>query len=77
MARRKKTEPQLRKVASGFDGFEDIAVYLADCVVELQRTSTDTISRRSLRIRKDRGSAHTHNWIPYVIGRGGIEIDPA
>lgn len=56
--------------------FEDIAVYLSDCVVELRRTSTDAISRRSLRILKYRGSAHTQNWVPYVIGRGGIEIDP-
>lgn len=56
--------------------FEDIAVYMADCVVELQRTSTDAISRRSLRILKYRGSGHTQNWVPYVIGRGGIEIDP-
>ncbi len=56
--------------------FEEIAMYMADCVVQLERSAMDTISSRNLFIQKYRGSDHAQNKIPYVIGPGGIEVEP-
>lgn len=56
--------------------FEDLAMYMADCVVILQRSATDTISSRNLFIQKYRGSNHAQNKVPYVIGAQGIEVEP-
>src|SRR5690606_16701053 len=56
--------------------FEDIAMYMADCVVLLERSANDSVSNRSLFIQKFRGSDHVQNKVPYVIGPGGIEVEP-
>lgn len=62
---------------SGRGFLEDIATYAADCVVELERTSFNGIANRTLCIQKYRGSDHTQNKVPYIIGEQGIEIAPA
>jgi circadian clock protein KaiC len=56
--------------------FEDIAMYMADCVVLLERSAPDAISSRNLFIQKYRGSDHVQNKVPYVIGSSGIEVEP-
>ncbi|KJS07728.1 MAG: hypothetical protein VR73_08140 [Gammaproteobacteria bacterium BRH_c0] len=56
--------------------FEDLAMYMADCVVILERSATDNISSRNLFIQKYRGSNHAQNKVPYVIGPRGIEVEP-
>jgi circadian clock protein KaiC len=58
--------------ASG--SFENIASYLADCVIMLERSTVNAVSSRSVQIGKYRGSTHRQNPVPYVIGRRGIEI---
>jgi len=54
--------------------FENIATYLADCVIVLERSTVNAVSSRNLQISKYRGSTHRQNPVPYVIGRRGIEI---
>lgn len=54
--------------------FNELAMYTADCVVELRRAAEDTVSTRSLRIRKYRGSGHLQSWVPYTIGTQGLEL---
>lgn len=54
--------------------FENIASYLADCVIVLERSTVSGVSSRNLQISKYRGSTHRQNPVPYVIGRHGIEI---
>lgn len=56
-------------------GFEDIALYMADCVVELARDTQDGLSPRSIRIEKYRGSAHALNWFPFLMTERGIEVE--
>ncbi|MEQ9394052.1 circadian clock protein KaiC [Haliea sp.] len=62
---------------SGRGFLEDLATYMADCVLELDRDSFHGIAYRTLYIQKYRGSGHTQNKVPYTIGDQGIEIVPA
>ena len=56
--------------------FEDIATFLADCVIALERNTVEGMSHRSLYIQKYRGSSHTQNKVPYIIDANGIEVEP-
>jgi circadian clock protein KaiC len=55
-------------------GFEEIAVFMADCVIELARETEDGVSNRSIRIQKYRSSGHAQNWVPFVMTKQGIEV---
>jgi circadian clock protein KaiC len=48
--------------------------YMADCVVVLSRTLTDTESSRTLIIEKYRGAGFSANPAPMVISRSGVEV---
>ncbi len=50
--------------------------YLVDCVVDLDAKVVDTLSHRSLRIVKYRGSAHYDNEVPCMIGPAGFHLAP-
>lgn len=52
----------------------DFLQYMADCVVLLQHDVRESISRRSVRILKYRGSKFSENEFPLLISTGGIEI---
>lgn len=56
------------------DGVEDIAEYIADCVIELERGTEDGLANRGLRIQKYRGSPHGQSRVPFIITEDGIEI---
>lgn len=55
-------------------GFEEMAIFMADCVIEMLLDISDNISNRSIRIKKYRSSGHTQNRIPLVITKQGIEV---
>ncbi len=48
--------------------------FMADCAVLLSQRVTDRLAARELRVVKYRGSAHTLNEVPFVIGKTGIEV---
>ena len=56
-------------------GFEEIALYMADCVVELRRDSEDGMSRRNIRVQKYRGSGHSLTRLPFMMTSRGIEVE--
>ena len=56
-------------------GFEEIALYMADCVVELMRDTENDGSSRSIRIQKYRSSSHAQSRIPFVLTKHGIEVE--
>lgn len=56
------------------EDFEDIALYMADCVVELERGIEEGAATRSLRIQKYRSSAHVQSRAPFIMTEQGIEI---
>jgi len=55
-------------------GFEEMALYMADCVVELERGTEDGLANRSVRIQKYRGSGHAQSRVPFLMTEKGIEI---
>ncbi|MDR6951130.1 circadian clock protein KaiC [Ancylobacter sp. 3268] len=55
-------------------GFEEVALYMSDCVVELERNTEDGLANRSLRIQKYRSSAHAQSRVPFLMTQKGIEI---
>lgn len=55
-------------------GFEEVALYMSDCVVELERHSEEGLAKRSLRIQKYRSSAHAQSRVPFLMTEKGIEI---
>ncbi|MDP9902483.1 circadian clock protein KaiC [Variovorax ginsengisoli] len=56
-------------------GFEEIALYMADCVVELTRDAQGDMSSRSMRIQKYRSSSHAQSKVPFVMTAQGIEVE--
>lgn len=62
-------------LGSAMGRFEDMATYMADCVVVLEHKVLDTISCRNLIIQKYRGCGHVQNQVPYVIDSQGIELE--
>lgn len=50
--------------------------YVSDCVILLDHRATDQISTRRLRIVKYRGTAHSTNEYPFLIGEDGISLLP-
>ncbi|WP_439535649.1 circadian clock protein KaiC [Methyloversatilis sp.] len=50
--------------------------YLVDCVIDLESQMVDTLSMRTLRILKYRGSAHYGNRVPCLIGARGFDLVP-
>jgi circadian clock protein KaiC len=50
--------------------------YLSDCVILLDHRVIDQISTRQLRIIKYRGTAHSTNEYPFLIGEDGISLLP-
>ncbi|SHG59482.1 circadian clock protein KaiC [Kaistia soli DSM 19436] len=56
-------------------GFEEIALYMADCVIELSRETEDGASPRGIRIQKYRSSDHMLRRLPFLMTAGGIEVE--
>ena len=56
-------------------GFEEIALYMADCVIELSRETEDGASPRGIRIQKYRSSDHMLRRLPFLMTPGGIEVE--
>ncbi|MBV8509366.1 MAG: circadian clock protein KaiC [Xanthobacteraceae bacterium] len=56
-------------------GFEEMGLYMADCVIELTRDAEDALSSRSLRIQKYRSSNHVQGWMPFIMMAQGIEVE--
>ncbi|MBD0416987.1 circadian clock protein KaiC [Oryzicola mucosus] len=56
-------------------GFEEIALYMADCVVEMRREGQDSVSRRSIWIQKYRGSGHSLARVPFIVTFKGVEVE--
>lgn len=54
--------------------FEEIALYMADCVIELERSAEEGMATRSLRIQKYRNSGHAQSRVPILLSSQGIEI---
>ncbi len=50
--------------------------YVADCVIALEHRVAEEVSTRYLRVAKYRGSSHSTNEFPFVIGPRGISILP-
>jgi circadian clock protein KaiC len=48
--------------------------FMADCSVILNHELLQGISQRNLRVVKFRGSAHSENESPFVIGDGGLQV---
>jgi circadian clock protein KaiC len=63
---------KLHPVAGG--GFEEVALYMSDCVVELDRLVENGTASRGLHIQKYRSSPHAQGRMPFLITRHGIEI---
>ncbi|MEZ0211508.1 MAG: ATPase domain-containing protein [Xanthobacteraceae bacterium] len=55
--------------------FESLALYMADCVVELERAFEDGLSSRRLRIQKYRSSSHAESRFPLVMTSRGVEVE--
>lgn len=53
---------------------EEVALYVADCVVELTRDARWETSSRSMRIQKYRSSGHAQSSVPFVMTTQGIEV---
>lgn len=47
---------------------------MLDCVVTLEHRVVDSVSQRSMRIRKYRGTGFEENAIPFVIGQRGLDV---
>lgn len=56
-------------------GFEEISLYMADCVVELMRDGRDGMSHRSISIQKYRGSGHSLSRLPFIVTEQGIDVE--
>ncbi|MBB3930926.1 circadian clock protein KaiC [Kaistia hirudinis] len=56
-------------------GFEEMALYMADCVVELSRDAEDGFSTRGVAIQKYRSSAHAQGRVAFVMTASGIVVD--
>lgn len=56
------------------EGFEEIALYMSDCVIELERGAEEGMATRNLRILKYRNSAHAQSRVPFIMSREGIVI---
>ncbi len=54
-------------------GFEE---YLSDCVLLLDHRISEQISKRRLRVVKYRGSAHSADEFPFLVGSRGISVFP-
>lgn len=68
----------LLTVKAGFSvnsSFEDLALYMADCVIELSRDTEDGVSNRSIRIQKYRGSSHVLSRQPFLLTAQGFEVE--
>jgi circadian clock protein KaiC len=48
--------------------------YLVDCVILLQHNLKNGIASRSIRVLKSRGTAHSSNEYPLLIGKSGIVV---
>ncbi len=48
--------------------------YVSDCVIDLSQTLQGQTTRRHLRIRKYRGTAHGSNAYPFLIGKHGFHL---
>ena len=59
--------------ASG--GFEELALYLADCVIELTSDMESGFANRAIRVQKFRGSAHLLSRQPLLMTAQGIEVE--
>lgn len=57
------------------NSFEELALYMADCVVELNRDIDENIASRSIRIQKYRGSPHILSRQPFLLTDHGFVID--
>lgn len=55
---------------------QGIEEYVSDCVVLLDHRVAGQLATRRLRIVKYRGSAHSADEIPFLIGRSGISVLP-
>jgi circadian clock protein KaiC len=51
--------------------------FMVDCAVTLNHDLIKGVSQRSLRVVKYRGSAHTENVSPFLIGDAGLEVTGA
>jgi circadian clock protein KaiC len=54
-------------------GFEE---YVSDCVILLDHRITDQTSKRRMRIIKYRGSSHSADEVPFLIGDTGLSVFP-
>lgn len=64
------------KAKSGEEGtFEELALYMADCVVELIREMDEHIASRSIRVQKYRGSAHALGRQPFLLTEHGLVVE--
>jgi circadian clock protein KaiC len=50
--------------------------YMSECVIQLARTRSADVETHWLAIEKYRGSSHSDMAVPYLIGSGGIELNP-
>lgn len=57
------------------EGFEEMALYMADCVVELSRDAEDGFSTRGIAIQKYRSSTHAQGRVAFVMTANGIVVD--
>lgn len=57
------------------NSFEELALYMADCVIELNRDIDENIASRSIRIQKYRGSPHILSRQPFLLTDHGFVID--
>ncbi len=48
--------------------------FMADCAVLLTQRVTDRVAARAMRVLKYRGSPHTLNEVPFMIGPTGVEV---
>lgn len=67
----------IKAVSSMGQGFEEVALYMADCVVELNRDAQWDMPSRSIRIQKYRSSNHAQSRVPFVMTAQGIEVESA
>lgn len=65
----------IKAVTAAGQGFEEVALYMADCVVELTRDAQGDMSTRGMRIQKYRSSGHAQSKVPFVMTAQGIEVE--
>lgn len=65
----------IKAMTAAGQGFEEVALYMADCVVELTRDAQGDMSTRSMRIQKYRSSSHGQSKVPFVMTAQGLEVE--